>query len=486
MNGDMMSLWDNNIGLGNKLSNNIMVDTLIIGAGMTGLMTAYNLRDNPSVCVVDASSFGHGVTLNTTAKITYFQQRIYNKIKSLSNEKNAIMYLRGQREAISIIKDVIEKENIDCNFVKTPSFVFANTEKEVPKLKDEIDFLRKNGISVKELSLPCDILSYSSFCVEDTYTFHPLKFLRAIYDIVIKKMSVYENTPITNINKKNGIYYCYSPNGTVKAKKVVIACHYPFFLFPYFLPIRSYIEKSYIVVSKVLKNGGYSCISSSDPVYSCRFYQSGKDIYQISLSESHNTAVKQNDAEHFENVKKFFHLDEDKVVDCYSNVDIMTIDFMPYIGKIKDNMYIGTGYNTWGMTNSVLAGKILSDLVNDKYNIYTNTFSPTRKNIAFFSKIPYHLLGQAKSFVGTKLNKNKSWYSSQVRLYTENGKNLGVYIDDSGKEYIVTTTCPHMGCSLVFNENELTWDCPCHSSRFAIDGKCIKGPSTADIGYHRK
>lgn len=484
ISGDIMSFWDyNRKHVGKKLNGDICVDTLIIGAGMTGLMTAYNLRNKSSVCVVDASEFGRGVTLNTTAKITYFQQRIYTQIKSLAGEKSAVMYLKGQLESIKMLEHIIKNESIDCDFERTPSFVFANNESEVTKLEQEVDFLRSHGVSVIEKEVPFNVRSFSSFCVEDTYTFHPLKFLRAIYDIVSKKVSIYENTPIVNIKESGGLYYCYSSRGIIKASKVVIACHYPFFLFPYFMPIRSYIEKSYVIVSRVLNNGGYSCISSSNPVFSCRFYQSGNDIYQLSLSESHNTSVKQNDVMHFENVKKYFGLMEKDIVDCYSNVDIMTVDFMPYIGKIKNNMYIGTGYNTWGMTNSVLAGKILADLVEKRYNPYINIFNPTRKGVAFFTKIPYNLLVQAKSFISTKINKYKSWYSDNLYLYSENGKKLGVYIDNVGRKHIVITTCPHMGCSLIFNESELTWDCPCHSSRFSIDGECIKGPSTLDIRY---
>jgi len=144
----------------------------------------------------------------------------------------------------------------------------------------------------------------------------------------------------------------------------------------------------------------------------------------------------------------------------------MTPDHMPYIGRLKDNIYIACGYNTWGMTNGVVAAKLLSDLILNKENEYIEVFNPNRINFANIINLPNILFSQTKSFFEPKLIKNKSWYK-----------------DKNGKDHVIHNKCPHFGCSLIFNEEEKTWDCPCHSSRFDIDGKCIKGPSNYDISY---
>ena len=80
----------------------------------------------------------------------------------------------------------------------------------------------------------------------------------------------------------------------------------------------------------------------------------------------------------------------------------------------------------------------------------------------------------------SKIYKKPKFYKS-VEIREENGKTYGVYTDDDGREYIVSNLCPHMKCNLIFNEVDKTWDCPCHGSRFDINGKVIKGPSTYDI-----
>ena len=482
--GDYMSIWNKNEIKRNieELDKDIEIDILIIGAGMTGMSTAYYLK-NKNICVVDANRVGHGVTLNTTAKINFFQERIYTKILNIRNKEVAIKYLNSQLEAIKNIKDIITKEKINCDFKKVDSYVFANKESEIIPLESEVEFLRESNIDIKEKNLPSKIKSYKSYYTKDTYIFNPIKYLEGLYDILKQKgIKVYENTKILKVEKKENYYMCYSSKHTIKAKKVIFACHYPYFIIPFLLPLKSHIEKSYIIVSKVEKDLKYTCISSNTPTYSCRFYEDNDNIYQISLSESHNTSIKQNDEYHFNRVKEIFNLKEEDIVMSYSNVDIMTPDHMPYIGKLKDELYIGVGYNTWGMTNSLVAAKLISDIILEKKNKYVDIFDPNRINLANIIKFPLILLSQTKSYIGPKINKNKSWYSSNIKFINKDGKSLAIYTDKNG-QHIVHNKCPHLGCSLVFNESEKTWDCPCHSSRFDINGKCIKGPSKYDISY---
>ena len=461
-----------------ELNKDMETDILIIGAGITGMTTDYYLKDK-NICVVDANKMGHGITLNTTAKINYFQERVYTKIKNIRDEKSAVKYLKSQLESIKNIKEIIETNNIDCDFKRVDSYVFANKESEVEPLKKEIEFLKENSIDVKEKKLPSKITQYSSYYVNDTYIFNPIKYLKYLYKILKNKnINIYENSKILKIEKKDDYYVCYSDKYKIKTKNIVLACHYPYFILPFLLPI-----KSYMVISKVKKDGEFTCISSSSPTYSCRFYKDGEDIYQISLAESHNTSVKQNDLYHFKRVKEIFKLKESDIVMTYSNVDIITPDHMPYIGVLKDNIYIAVGYNTWGMTNGVLASSIISDMILNKKNEYVDIFNPNRINLSNLIALPSIIFSQTKSFLGPKLNKNKTWYSDRITFITKNGKSLAIYKDESGFKHIIHNKCPHLGCSLIFNEAEKTWDCPCHSSRFDIDGKCIKGPSNYDISY---
>ena len=59
-----------------------------------------------------------------------------------------------------------------------------------------------------------------------------------------------------------------------------------------------------------------------------------------------------------------------------------------------------------------------------------------------------------------------------------NGILHAIYEDEEHKIHKICLLCPHMKCHLVFNSYDKTWDCPCHGSRFSLDGKLIKGPAT--------
>ena len=87
-----------------------------------------------------------------------------------------------------------------------------------------------------------------------------------------------------------------------------------------------------------------------------------------------------------------------------------------------------------------------------------------------------------KAFVENKIYKKKKWYPDSLTFSMKGGRSIAKY-KVGEKEYIVYTTCPHIGCTLTFNEVEKTWDCPCHASRFDIRGKCVKGPSIYNITY---
>lgn len=467
----------------NKLKRNIDVDVLVIGGGITGISTIYNLiNSNLKVCLVEKNRIGEGVTSRTTGKITYLQENIYSKLKNFHGEEKAKLYLDSQIDAIKLVKDIISKNNINCDLDKADSYVFSSFENG--KLEKEIELLNSWNVPIKLTNvLPNGIDVENAYYVDGTYVFHPLKYLYSLVDICLDKgIDIYEETKIIDIEKDDDYYICRSDDNVIRAKYVVMAVHYPYFLFPFLMPFKAYLEKSYIEAFKVIKNYNFSAINIDKNVISTRFYQDNSGIYQLYLTNSHNYSVKNNEGSNFNDLL------EDKEISTlylWSNKDIITNDLLPYIGRLNDsNLIIGTGYNTWGMTNGSLAGKIISDIILEKDNKYIELFKPNRGlNLGNFVRFPVALWSNAYSFIKTKVSKNKSWYSDNVKFEKKNGKDVGIYVDENGEEHVVYNLCPHMKCSLIFNEIEKTWDCPCHGSRFDIDGKSIEGPSNYDISF---
>ena len=239
----------------------------------------------------------------------------------------------------------------------------------------------------------------NGYYVNDTYVFNPIKYINGLVNTMKdENIFIYENTKITEIVKDKDTYICKTNKNIIRTKYIVFALHYPYFLIPFFTPLKTKIEKSYIGAYKVNNNYKYSSITISKPTISNRFYED-KDIYQILLTNSHNLCTK-------DNIKKEFEvLLKNKPEFLWSNKDIITNDYLPFIGSLNNDntMLIGTGYNTWGMTNGILAGKILSDIILKKENKYISLFEPKRSiNIGKIINTPIILGSNTYSFTKTK------------------------------------------------------------------------------------
>ena len=466
-----------------KLKKDLVVDVLVVGGGITGISTIYHLiNSNLKVCLVEKNKIGEGVTSRTTGKLTYLQENIYSKLKKIHGEAISKFYFRSQKDAIGLVCDIILKRKIDCDLEKVDSYVFTKDENE--KLLEEIELLKKWNVDLKLTNVfPNGEDVLNAYYVSDTYVFHPIKYIDELANICnLNGIDIYEDTKVLSIDKDGDWYICKTDDNIIKAKYVVMGVHYPYFLFPFLMPFKAYLEKSYIEAFKVIKNFKFSAINISKPIISTRYHESNKGIYQLYLTNSHNYCIKNNEERNFSELLREKDVTPDYI---WSNKDIITNDLLPYVGRLNDsNLLIGTGYNTWGMTNGSLAGKILADIVLGKENDYITLFNPHRKlNLGSFVNFPIALFSSAYSFIKTKISKQKSWYSDNVKFETRNGKAVGIYVDELGKEHVVYNLCPHMKCSLIFNEIEKTWDCPCHGSRFDIDGKSIEGPSNYNIGF---
>ena len=233
-----------------------------------------------------------------------------------------------------------------------------------------------------------------------------------------------------------------------------------------------------MVCSKVKNSYDFNAINIEKPLNSIRYY---KD-HILMVSSSSNLALASNSKEMVEMLEKNTNIVNYDYI--WSNYDLMTLDNLPLIGFIDDGLILATGYNTWGNSNSMLASLIIKDLIDHKANIYKELFDPKRGfNSQKLINYPLNIFSSAYSFISSKVNKNKTFYHGNPYFTKKDGRSIAIYKDENGTEHIVYNKCPHLKCSLVFNEIEKTWDCPCHGSRFDIDGKCIMGPSNYDIGY---
>lgn len=464
-------------------TKNIITDSdiLIIGGGITGLSTAYFLKDSKnSITIIDKDYIGNGITAKSTAKITFLQNIIYQTLENNFNKEVSKKYFEAQIEAIHFIKEIVAKEKIKCHLEETKAIIFTKEDKGISKIQKEKEFLEENGISCKDIySLPILFPIQYGVEVNGNYTFHPVKYLKGLKKSIENKINIYEERMALDIKKTDNEYVVKTNKEVFKAKYVIVCCHYPFFIIPGMIPIKTYIQREYVNASKYQKYR-FMANSIDSNLHSIRFY---KD-YIIYGSNKHRLT---NKIEYQKNYKKsisdFKRLFSKSPEYTWMNQDIMSNDNLPFIGKMKkdSNLMIATGYSAWGITNATIGGKVLADIILEKDNPYISLFEPTRINKIGIKNSIIDAIYYSKIYIQTTVKKNPIFYNNSVYKIKIDGSYYGVYYDYYGKRHIVCGKCPHMKCNLIFNDEEKTWDCPCHGSRFDIDGNVINGPANYSI-----
>ena len=483
------SIWMNNVKNNrlDKLDKDISCDVLIIGGGMAGLSTAYYLMNSDKkVVLIEKGKCGLGATSKNTGKLTWMQDLIYSRLMNNYNEDVAKLYYDSQVEAINSICKTIKDNKINCHLMKTKSYVFSYTGNDCSKFGDENRFYKNNDIKYKLLEkLPINYPCKYALETYDSYVFNPYEYLVALKNIVKDKVDIYENTRCINVDKDYNGYVTNVLDGyKINSKYVVVASHYPMFIVPFFTPFKTRIDRFFLSGSKCDKISDIQVISYDKKSVSMRYYNDDKDNYFIYGRRSHsitsNLDIRDDYRELNNEYNKYFGKD---IEYFYHTHDLMTYDGMPFIGSVDNNLFICTGFNKWGNTNGTIAGKVISDVINEKKNKYVGLFNPKRGlSVDKIKNLFVYNIEVGSRYVINKICSNKRYYGDDVTIEYIDGKKCGVYVDNDGKKHIVSNICPHMKCNLVFNYIDKTWDCPCHASRFDIDGNVIYGPSVFDIG----
>lgn len=461
---------------------NKKIDVCIIGGGIAGISTAFALKDSElNVILIDKGTIGFGATAYTTAKISYLQELPYQKIVTMHGIEAAKLYYNSQKQAFNQIKYNIDTYHIDCDYQTVKDYILANASSSITKVKKEEALLKKWNVPYQTITtLPLPI-SFQYGIGVSSAVFHPLKYLYGLKKQIELKIPIYENVFAKKINKNKNSYTIETDIGKLEATYVVVATHYPFFIIPSYIPFKTHVEKSYVIASKTKDIHDFSCITTGTPMHSIRYHND----YLIYGSYAHALTNHLDDEKNFKKIKERFQNHFQKEIDyIWFNQDLIPNDGLPFIGETEkgSHLFIATGFHTWGMTNGTIAGTIIADLIQHSYSPYEDLFMIKRNwNLSRVGHFIVDACRYAKIYLQTILIQNPKFYRDHVCVINENGTRIGIYIDDKGIQHKVYNQCPHMKCNLIFNEKEKTWDCPCHSSRFDIDGNVIRGPSMQSI-----
>ena len=542
----MKSYWIDSVKDQNKfgaLEENIKTDICIIGGGLTGLNTAYNLsKYKIRTVLLEKDEICKQTSGNSTAKITSQHGLIYKYLTDSKGQDFARKYYEANENAIRNIKSIIDKEEIDCDFEYQPAYVFTQKVQDVQKIKDEVEavnnfggrakFIEAKDIEINKLNsveyvenkeeklkisgdniekenlnlerdvvkermkqvLPIKAIAGIEF--ENQAQFNPYKYGNALAKICSDSgIKIFEHSKVIDVDTEDGdeYYIITLENGCkIKSKYVVITTKYPIVNIPGFYFVKMYQSSSYAIAMQTkqrLFEGMY--INSEEPTISLRTAKFGDEYLLIVVGFDHKTGAQidlSNSYRYLEEVAKSLY-PEGKIKYRWNTEDCITLDKIPYIGNFSnlwENAYVATGFNKWGITTSNIAAEIITDKILGQENEYEEIFKSTRlEPIKNIKEVTNMVKESVNSLVTKKLElpqeEANQIQNGEGKIVEVNGQKIGIYKNNEGEVYKVNPVCKHLGCELSWNNLEKTWDCPCHGSRYDFKGNLIYGPSVKNL-----
>lgn len=430
----MDSIWGADVQMPHfpQLDQDMHTDVLVIGGGLAGLLCAWQLTCRGVDCVlIEEKRLMEGVSGRTTAKLTSQHGLIYGKLLKKFGPEKARLYWQANEEALREFAAFSQKADFD--FAPENNYIYATNDTQ--KLEAELAACERLKIPARwENKLPLPFSVAGALCFPDQGKFHPLKLAAHL----AKDLPIYENTKALSFVGNR----VQTPKATVTAEKIIVATHFPLLNKhgSYFLKL--YQQRSYVIALENAPQVEGMYLDAAENGLSIR--NAGN---RLLLGGGGHRTGKQGACWRMPEAIAEKYYPDSKIVARWATQDCMTLDGMPYIGrysKSTPNLFVATGFQKWGMTTSMAAAKLLTDLIQERENPYASLFSPSR------------------SILHPQLAINGIETTCNLLRPTK-------------------PRCPHLGCALQWNEAEHSWDCPCHGSRFDEEGRVLNNPATDDL-----
>ncbi|NJP77320.1 FAD-dependent oxidoreductase [Streptomyces sp. AA8] len=479
----------------------VETDVAVVGGGIAGLCTAWELaRAGESVVVLEADRIAAGVTGYTTAKASALQGLAYSRIRDAHGPEATALYARSQLNAVEHTAALSGVLGVDADLERASAFTYAETAEAADAVRAEARAAGEAGLDVHLINDPADLPfpMVAAVCLPEQLQFHPRKFLLALAQrFTADGGRIYERSRVTGLHDGARCRLTTESGATVQARDVVIATHYPVFdrslLFARLSPRRELVVAAPVPADQA-PQGMYITTESNTRSLRTTPYGEGQRLL-IVTGESFtpgSAAVE-------ERFARLQHWAEERLPGFrdatvhyrWAAQDNDSDDHLPYIGPAHPgsrHVHVATGFGGWGMTNGVLAGRLLTALITGGPKPeWAELLDPRR--LPPLSRTGALLKVQAevgRHFIGDRLRTThvdavtdiEPGQGAVVRI---EGRRCAVYREPSGAAHAVSARCTHLGCLVHFNDAERTWDCPCHGSRFATDGSVLHGPAVRPL-----
>ena len=478
-----------------KLQGNISVDVLVIGAGVTGITTAYLLKKaGLTVALIDRERVASMDTGHTTAHLTYVTDvQLQELARNFGNDHAQAAWDAGAA-AIDEIERIVTEEQSDCEFTRVPSYLHVRADdsctKEASSLKKEADLAVKLGFDATYLS-SAPYFNLPAVRFANQAKFHPRKYLRSLVAKIPGNGShVFEKSAAGEFDaKKRGVKV---NRNWIRFDRVVMATNNP-------LVGRAGIASATLLQTKLSLYTSYALGArlpaniipealfwdTRDPYDYLRIDRKRGFDYLVYGGEDHKTGQKKKTQKAYvrllARLKKI--IPKANIDHCWSGQVICTPDGLPYVGENAEQQFVATGYCGNGMTFGTVAALMARDWSTGRRNPWTELFSVDRKKIkgAAWNYLrenkdyPYYMIKDR--LARAEADSVRELKPGEGMIVGRRGKKVAAFRDPGGNIHRLSPVCTHLGCLVRWNPAESTWDCPCHGSRFKPTGEVIAGPA---------
>jgi glycine/D-amino acid oxidase-like deaminating enzyme/nitrite reductase/ring-hydroxylating ferredoxin subunit len=482
-----------------RLGEKVEVDVVVVGAGMTGVMTAWLLKqEGRRVALVDMHRVGAGTTGYTTAMLTVGHNLIYADLLKKHGQETARAYAASNQWAIERLEELVSSQEIDCDWERASNYVYTENQERLSDLREEVEAARRAGVSAElttETDLPFPVPG--AVRIDAQAQFHPQKFLQGLAAKVVGDGShVFEQTRVTDVRSGDDcVVSTDQSDGVLHGRHVVLATHLPFLDRGLFFA-KAHPQKSYAIAAQIPQSQAPSgmYISSEQPTRSVRSTPGPNGSrFLIIGGEGHKPGRDDDTRRRYKALESFLddRFDTREVEHRWSTHDYVPLDRLPYIGRLRrsdERLLIATGFAKWGLTKGVVAAAIVTDTILGRANPWAAVYDAKRMS----------LKNSAAKFVAENAKVGSWFIGDRVRLRDGpddidrlapgdgtvariGGRHLAVHRDDEGQLHACSARCTHLGCLVGWNRADRTWECPCHGSQFGADGALLHGPATEPL-----
>lgn len=480
-----------------RLQENIRTDVCIIGAGIAGLTTAYLLaQEGRSVLVLDDGPIGGGMTGRTTAHLTNaFDDRFF-EVEKLHGEEGARLTAESHTAAIHKVEEIVRKEQIDCDFARVDGFLFAPPPDDEGLLDKELEAAHRAGLVDVEKVARAPIESFDTgpaLRFPRQAQFHPLTYLSGLTRAIRRDGGrLFNETHAKTIEGGEKAYIESSHGPVVTCDVIVVATNTP-------VNDRVAIHTkqapyvTYVIGANVAKGSIVQALywDTIDPYHYLRL-QSLKDHDVLIVGgEDHKTGQADDCADRYARLEQWTRerFPQAGAIEFRWSGQVMEpADYLAFIGRNpldSDNVFIATGDSGQGITHGTIAGILLTDLIQGRKNPWEEIYNPSRVTLRAAKEYAgenINVAGQFADYVTAgDIKSVEELKPGQGAIMREGLSKLAVYRDDRGSIHRRSAICPHLGCVVSWNACERTWDCPCHGSKFAAEGRVYNGPANSDL-----